>query len=84
MYVHSHSVRRFGLNYHQTSFDKYPFGYILSIMHVISICITFANVGVYICVINYMWVYIYAIKVYVYTQDSISVRYRNTAGFRNR
>ena len=51
MYVHSHSVRRFGLNYHQTSFDKYPFGYILSIMHVISICITFANVGVYICVI---------------------------------
>ena len=50
MYVNSHSVRRFGLNYHQTSFDKYQFGYILRIMHVISICITFANVGVYICV----------------------------------
>ena len=52
MYVHSHSVRRFGLNYHQTSFNKYPFGYILSIMHVISKYIyAFANVGVYICVI---------------------------------
>ena len=34
MYVHSHSVRRFGLNDHQTSFDKDPCGYILSIMHV--------------------------------------------------
>ena len=33
---------------------------------------------------NYIWVYIYAIKVYVYTHDSISVRYRNTAGFINR
>ena len=33
---------------------------------------------------NYMWVYIYAIKVYVYTHDIISVRYRNTAGFINR
>ena len=31
-----------------------------------------------------MWVYIYAIKVYVYTHDSISVCYRNTAGFLNR
>ena len=35
VYVHSLSVRRFGLNYHQTSFNKYPFGYIFSIMHVI-------------------------------------------------
>ena len=33
---------------------------------------------------NYIRVYIYAIKVYVYTYDSISVRYRNTAGFINR
>ena len=33
---------------------------------------------------NYMWVYINAIKVYVYTHDSIPVRYRNTAGFINR
>ena len=83
MYVHSHSVRRFGLNYHQTSFDKYPFGYILSIMHVMSICI---YVGLCRCIhmCNYMWVYIYAIKVYVYTHDSISVRYRYTAGFINR
>ena len=52
MYVQSHSVRRYELNYHQTSFDKYQFGYILSIMQVISVCITFANVGVYICVIT--------------------------------
>ena len=52
MYVHSHSVRRFGLNYHQTSLNKYPFGYILSIMHVISIYIyAFAKVDVYICVV---------------------------------
>ena len=52
MYVHSHSVRRFGLNYHQTSFNKYPFGYILSIMHVVSIYIyAFANVDVHICVV---------------------------------
>ena len=58
MYVHSHNVRRFGLNYHQTSFDKYLFGYILSIMHVISICITFANVGVYIFVIICGCIYI--------------------------
>ena len=33
---------------------------------------------------NYMLVYIYAIKVYVYTHDSISERYRNKAGFINR
>ena len=38
IYVYSHSVRRFGLNYHQTSFDRYLFGYILNIMHVIRIC----------------------------------------------
>ena len=35
VYVHSHSVRRFGLNSHQTSFNKYPFGYTLCIFHVI-------------------------------------------------
>ena len=28
---------------------------------------------------NYMWVYIYAIKMYVYTHDSISVRLREEA-----
>ena len=33
---------------------------------------------------NYMREYIYALKMYVYTRDSISVRYRNTAGFINR
>ena len=83
MYVHSHSVRRFGLNYHQTSFDKYPYWEYIKhyarykYMYYVCKCRC-----IHMC--NYMWVNIYAIKVYVYTHDSISVRYRNTAGFINR